>query len=202
MTVRLGVVGLGTVWARPGSQAGPYATMSDALQREGLLQVTAVHDIDRAKQEWVAGHWDVPADVASWRDLVEDDGVDAVLVLTSMREHGEIATAALRAGKHVLVEKPMATTLAEAERLLEAGGRRAGRPGLRAAHPALADVPRRCTRASRAARSAARSRPAPATAGPARTGRRGSTSTAAAPCSTSASTTSPPCAACSARRGG
>src|SRR6186997_2684414 len=118
MTVRLGVVGLGTVWARPGSQAGPYATMSDALQREGLLQVTAVHDIDRTKQEWVAGHWDVPADVASWRDLVEDDAVDAVLVLTSMREHGEIATTALQGGKHVLVEKPMATTLPEAERLL------------------------------------------------------------------------------------
>ena len=33
----------------------------------------------------MAGHWDVPADVASWRDLVEDDGVDAVLVLTSVR---------------------------------------------------------------------------------------------------------------------
>jgi predicted dehydrogenase len=119
MTVRLGVVGLGTVWARPGSQVGPYATISDALQREGRLRVTAVHDIDRAKQEHVAGHWDVPSDVATWRDLVEDDGVDAVLVLTSMREHGEIATTALRAGKHVLVEKPMATTLPEAERLLE-----------------------------------------------------------------------------------
>ena len=55
----------------------------------------------------------------SWRAVVEDDNVDALLVLTSMREHGEITRAALEAGKHVLVEKPMATTLPEAERLLE-----------------------------------------------------------------------------------
>ena len=42
--------------------------------------------------------------------------VDAVLVLTSMPEHGRLARAALEAGKHVLVEKPVATTLEEAAR--------------------------------------------------------------------------------------
>ena len=188
MTVRLGVVGLGTVWARPGSQAGPYATISDALQREGRLRVTAVHDIDRDKQARIAAHWDVPDDVGSWHELVADDGVDAVLVLTSMREHGEIATAALAAGKHVLVEKPMATTLPEAERLLELA---ADAPGtlICAPHILLSPTYRAVHGIVTAARSAARSRPAPATAGRARTGRRGSTSTAAAPCSTSASTT-------------
>ena len=46
--------------------------------------------------------------------------VDVVLVLTSMTEHGRLARAALEAGKHVLVEKPVATTLAEAEQVLAA----------------------------------------------------------------------------------
>jgi predicted dehydrogenase len=45
--------------------------------------------------------------------------VDVVLVLTSMNEHGPITKAALRAGKHVLVEKPMATSLAEAAELVD-----------------------------------------------------------------------------------
>ena len=53
--------------------------------------------------------------------------VDVVLVLTSMPEHGRLARAALEAGKHVLVEKPVATTLEEA-----AGGARGRRARARA----------------------------------------------------------------------
>jgi predicted dehydrogenase len=52
-------------------------------------------------------------------DLVRRDDIDLVLVLTSMKEHGPITQAALEAGKHVLVEKPMAVTLEEATRLVE-----------------------------------------------------------------------------------
>jgi len=51
-------------------------------------------------------------------DVVMAEGVDAVLVLTSMNEHGPLARAALEAGRHVLVEKPMATRLEEAAELL------------------------------------------------------------------------------------
>jgi predicted dehydrogenase len=47
------------------------------------------------------------------------DDVDAVLVLTSMNEHGPLALAALGAGKHVLVEKPMATSIDDALALVE-----------------------------------------------------------------------------------
>jgi predicted dehydrogenase len=49
-----------------------------------------------------------------------------VLVLTSMNEHGPLALAGLAAGKHVLVEKPMATSLSEAATLVEAAGDSAG----------------------------------------------------------------------------
>jgi predicted dehydrogenase len=55
-----------------------------------------------------------------------DPGVDAVVIATPTITHYTLAAAALRAGKHVLVEKPIATRLAEAEELCalaEAGGR-------------------------------------------------------------------------------
>jgi predicted dehydrogenase len=58
---------------------------------------------------------DLPDDLA----VCGHSDVDVVLVLTSMTEHGRLARAALQAGKHVLVEKPVATTLAEAEQVLE-----------------------------------------------------------------------------------
>src|SRR5581483_10059554 len=47
------------------------------------------------------------------------DDVEIVLVLTSMNEHGPLAREALAAGKHVMVEKPMATLLDEAAELVE-----------------------------------------------------------------------------------
>jgi len=58
--------------------------------------------------------------------VIENDDVDVVLVLTSMPVHGALASAALRAGKHVLVEKPMATSLEEAAALMQLGAESPG----------------------------------------------------------------------------
>jgi len=62
----------------------------------------------------------VPAFTTHPATLLDSDQVDAVLVLTSMPEHGRLAIQALQAGKHVLVEKPMAVSLEEAQSLLQA----------------------------------------------------------------------------------
>jgi predicted dehydrogenase len=53
------------------------------------------------------------------QDVIDNPDVDLVLVLTSMREHGPLAKAALQAGKHVLVEKPMAVDLETGAELVE-----------------------------------------------------------------------------------
>lgn len=68
------------------------------------------------------------ADTATdWRDVVARDDVDVVDVCTPGHLHAEIALAALEAGKHVLVEKPLSNTVAESEVLVAAAARAAER---------------------------------------------------------------------------
>jgi predicted dehydrogenase len=62
-----------------------------------------------------------------WRRVLERDDVDLVDVCTPGDTHAEIAIAALEAGKHVLCEKPLANTVAEAEAMAEAAARAATR---------------------------------------------------------------------------
>jgi predicted dehydrogenase len=63
-----------------------------------------------------------------WREVVDRDDVDVVDVCTPGDTHAEIALAALAAGKHVLLEKPLANTVADAESLVAAA---AAAPGVR-----------------------------------------------------------------------
>ena len=63
---------------------------------------------------------------ASYQEMLSDPAIDAVSVCTVNTTHAEIATAALRAGKHVLCEKPMASTLEECEAMV-AAARETGR---------------------------------------------------------------------------
>ncbi|MFN4243930.1 MAG: Gfo/Idh/MocA family protein [Tepidisphaerales bacterium] len=55
-----------------------------------------------------------------FEDLLADPAVDVVVIATRSDAHAPLAEAALRAGKHVVVEKPMAVNLAEADRLIRA----------------------------------------------------------------------------------
>jgi predicted dehydrogenase len=60
---------------------------------------------------------------ADWREAVADPRVDAVAVATPAATHYEIAATALRAGRHVLIEKPMADNLAHARELVDLADR-------------------------------------------------------------------------------
>lgn len=64
---------------------------------------------------------DIGTEVAytSWRDLLADDTVDVVHICSPNQSHAEIAAAALAAGKHVVCEKPLATSLADAVELAD-----------------------------------------------------------------------------------
>src|SRR3954454_3969551 len=54
-----------------------------------------------------------------FEDLLTDPEMDAIVIATPVRFHFEMAKAALNAGKHAFVEKPLARTVAEAEELVE-----------------------------------------------------------------------------------
>ena len=55
-----------------------------------------------------------------YRELLRDGSIEVVHVLTPNREHADMTVDALRAGKHVMCEKPMAKTAADAQRMLDA----------------------------------------------------------------------------------
>ena len=114
MSLRLGVVGCGSVfWT-------PYMNLIERLRGEGRVDVAAVYDADPGKRRLAAERLDLSPDLPDDVAVCRHPDVDVVLVLTSMNDHGRLARAALEAGKHVLVEKPVATSLAEAEDVLAA----------------------------------------------------------------------------------
>jgi predicted dehydrogenase len=69
----------------------------------------------------------IPRTTTDWRELAADPELDAVVVGTPNALHAEQSVAFLEAGKHVLVEKPMARNLAECDRMLAAAARSPGR---------------------------------------------------------------------------
>ena len=78
-----------------------------------------------------AQKWGWAESATDWREVVGRDDIDVVDIVTPGDSHAEIAIAALEAGKHVLCEKPLANTVAEAEAMAEAAGKAAAR-GIRA----------------------------------------------------------------------
>jgi predicted dehydrogenase len=70
-----------------------------------------------------AAKWGWAASATDWREVIERPDIDIVDIVTPGDSHAEIAIAALEAGKHVLCEKPLANTVAEAEAMAEAAER-------------------------------------------------------------------------------
>jgi UDP-N-acetyl-2-amino-2-deoxyglucuronate dehydrogenase len=111
VTLRFGLIGSGL--------AGPL--FGGAFEeRPGGSELVAVatrheHTARAAADRWGASEW-----YGDWRALLESSNVDAVCIATPTGSHAEIAIAAAGAGKHVLTEKPMATSLADADATIAA----------------------------------------------------------------------------------
>lgn len=83
-------------------------------------ELVMVCDIDKEKMEKVAARFKVAKYSTDYRDVLADEEVDVVVVCTPDQTHKEIAIAALKAGKHVLCEKPMALTIEDCNEMIAA----------------------------------------------------------------------------------
>jgi predicted dehydrogenase len=86
-------------------------------------EMTLLVGRNRAGVEAAASKWGWKETATDWRAAIDRDDIDVVDIVTPGGSHAEIAIAALEAGKHVLCEKPLANTLAEAEAMAEAAAR-------------------------------------------------------------------------------
>src|SRR5262245_59073825 len=82
------------------------------------FEIAALSDISPGLLALVARDYGVERTYLDYREMLERADLDAVLVLT--QHHAEPAIAAARAGKHVLIEKPMVVNLDEADELIDA----------------------------------------------------------------------------------
>jgi len=83
------------------------------------LAVVGARDLARAEQ--AAADWGVERAVGSYEEVIESDDVDAVYIATPAGYHRHWTIEALRAGKHVLCEKPFASNADEAREMIEVG---------------------------------------------------------------------------------
>lgn len=97
----------------------------DTLEKLPEARLVAIGDPAEATARAVIGRRPVDWE-PHWQAVIERSDVDAVCVAAPSEHHAEITLGALQAGKHVLVEKPIATTVADALRM-EAAAIAAGR---------------------------------------------------------------------------
>ena len=87
-------------------------------------RVVSVSDLRDARLAQVRSRYPAVTTTGSFGDLLVDTRIDAIVIATPVCTHFDLAMQALRAGKHVLVEKPMAMTSADALRLIDEADRR------------------------------------------------------------------------------
>lgn len=106
--MKLAVIGLG-YW-------GPNLTRNIAIVPEAEL--AALCDIDETRLEAQSRLYPGARATTSRQEILEDPSIDAVAIATPVSSHASLVKEALSANKHVLVEKPLASTVAEAEELV------------------------------------------------------------------------------------
>jgi len=108
--LRTAVVGVGHLGTH-------HARLHATLAAEGLTSFVAVCDLLHERARAVAESWQAEA-ITDWRSLIRK--IDAVSLAVPTESHCEIACGLLSAGIHVLVEKPIAVNLEEADRMIAA----------------------------------------------------------------------------------
>jgi predicted dehydrogenase len=112
--VRVGVVGLG-YW-------GPNLVRS--LHELPEAQVAVMCDLRRENLDRIGHRYPGVEQTTRFEEVLEDETIDAVAIATPVATHFAVASAALEAGQHVFIEKPLAASSAEAAELIELAERK------------------------------------------------------------------------------
>jgi predicted dehydrogenase len=113
--LKVGIIGVGTIGN----------VHADAYKATGEAEIAAICDIDEAKLKRVGDRLGVSNRLTSWRELIAQD-IDAVSVCVPNVLHHDFATGALKAGKNVLLEKPMAMNAAQAASICKTAAKAKG----------------------------------------------------------------------------
>lgn len=109
-TIKVGVIGSGSI----------SDMHLDAYSANPKVRLEAICDMNIERAQAQANKYGAPLVYADYPSMLENPDIDAVSICTWNNTHAEISIAALRAGKHVLVEKPLCTTVEDAYRIQEA----------------------------------------------------------------------------------
>jgi predicted dehydrogenase len=112
--IKIGVIGYG-YW-------GPNLVRTFAEAQHGT--VAAVSDLDPKKLAQVNKRYPAVRTTSNFQDLLRDPEIDAVAIATPVSTHFEFGMAALKAGKHVWLEKPMTETSLQARKLCDEAAKR------------------------------------------------------------------------------
>jgi predicted dehydrogenase len=107
-TIRIGIIGTGF-----------GAAHVEFFRQVPHVEVTAIASAQRERAEVVAERLAIPFATDDYHDLLRH-GVDAVVIVTPPHLHAQMTLDAVAAGKHVLCEKPMSSSLADARRMRDA----------------------------------------------------------------------------------
>ncbi len=90
----------------------------EAIRRLGFVDLAAIVDVNIEQAARYAAEFNAEKAVADYKEVLADPTIDAVDICTPNTFHAPISKAALEAGKHVICEKPLATSAAAAEELV------------------------------------------------------------------------------------
>lgn len=108
--IKIGIIGVGAIGA----------VHADAYRAAPASEITAICDVSDERLAEIGDKYNVPCRFKDYTELLKSD-VDAVSICVGNTLHRKVAIAALKAGKHILLEKPMAMNAREAAEIAAAG---------------------------------------------------------------------------------
>ena len=114
MTIKVGIIGAGAI-------AGDHCS---SISKYAGAEAVAVADLSPKRRNEVKKAWGMGKAYATWEALVADPEIDAVTIALPNALHAPCALAAIKAGKHVMLDKPFAMNYAEAKLCADASRRK------------------------------------------------------------------------------